>query len=137
MGPLAAAFARHVLAALNINADDTPVRVLEPGSDKTKRGHLWAYVRDGRGWGERSVRGIGVGKKNYLFFGSDTGGKGAPIMYSITESCKLNKIDPQCYLQYVLERIAEHTINCIEELLPWNLGLQLNQPAHVTQALAA
>ena len=303
LGPLVAAYARHVLAAGNINADDTPVRVLQPGSGKTKRGHLWAYVRDGRGWGstdppavwyryspswhgrypqrhlsdysgklqvdgyagfdalfvpqsptkaarvmqiacfahlrrkffdlyeaqnspvaqealerirllyeietairgksaaerlaqrqkhavpllaslhawmvataahvdqesairkafnygfnhwdalkryaedghleidnntaERSVRGIGVGKKNYLFFGSDSGGERAAIMYSIIETCKLNHIDPQRYLQYVLERIAEHPINRIEELLPWNVGLQLNQPEQVTQALAA
>jgi len=49
----------------------------------------------------------------------------------------LNHIDPQRYLKYVLERIAEHPINRIEELLPWNLGLQLNQPVQVTQALAA
>ena len=303
LGPLVAAFARHVLSAPNINADDTPVRVLEPGSGKTKRGHLWAYVRDGRGWGstdppavwyryspswhgrypqrhlsnfsgklqvdgyagfdalfvpqsptttarvmqiacfahlrrkffdlyeaqnspvaqealerirllyeietairgqsaaerlvqrqqhavpllaslhawmiataarvdkesalakafnygfnhwdalqryaedghleidnntaERAVRGIGVGKKNYLFFGSDTGGERAAIMYSIIETCKLNHIDPQRYLQYVLERIAEHPINRIEELLPWNVAAQLNQPVQVTAALAA
>lgn len=303
LGPLAAALAKHVLAAPNINADDTPIRVLAPGSGKTKRGHLWTYVRDGRGWGstdppavwyryspswhgkypqrhlsdftgklqvdgyagfdalfvsssptrparvleiaclahlrrkffdlyaalnspvaqealerirllyeietairgksaaerlaqrqrhavplllslhawmiataarvdkesalakafnygfnhwaalqryaedghleidnntaERSIRGIGVGKKNYLFFGSDTGGERAAIMYSIIETCKLNHVDPQRYLHYVLERIAEHPINRIEELLPWNLGLQLKQPTQVTQALAA
>jgi hypothetical protein len=86
---------------------------------------------------ERSIRGIGVGNKNYLFFGSDTGGERAAIMYSIIETCKLNHIDPQRYLQYVLERITEHPINRIEELLPWNLRLQLNQPAQATQALAA
>ena len=51
LGPLVAALARHVLAAGNIHADDTPIRVLAPGSGKTRRGHLWTYVRDGRGWG--------------------------------------------------------------------------------------
>ena len=303
LGPLVAALAKHVLAAGNINADDTPIRVLAPGSGKTKTGHLWTYVRDGRGWGstdppavwyryspswhgrypqrhlsdfsgklqvdayagfeplfvasspstpariveiacfahlrrkffdlyaalnspiaqealeriallyeietairgqsasnrllqrqrhavpllaalhawmletaaridresalakafnygfnnwdalqryaedgrleidnniaERSVRGIGIGKKNYLFFGSDSGGERAAIIYSLIETCKLNHIDPQRYLHYVLERIAEHPINRIEELLPWNLAEQLNQPAQVTQALAA
>ena len=76
-------------------------------------------------------------KKNYLFFGSDTGGERAAIMYSIIETCRLNHIDPQRYLQYVLERIAEHPINRIEELLPWHLGPQLNQPVQVKQALAA
>ena len=103
---------------------------------------LQRYAEDGHleidnNTAERSVRGIGVGKKNYLFFGSDTGGERAAIMYSIIETCKLNHIDPQRYLQYVLERIAEHPINRIEELLPWNLAHQLNQPAQVTQALAA
>jgi IS66 C-terminal element/Transposase IS66 family len=86
---------------------------------------------------ERSVRGAGVGRKNYLFFGSDTGGDRAAIIYSLIETCKLNHIDPQRYLHYVLERIADHPINRIEELLPWNLIDQLQQPAQVTHALAA
>jgi len=303
LGPLVAALAKHVLSAPNINADDTPIKVLAPGAGRTKRGHLWTYVRDGRPWGstdppavwyryspswhgkypqkhlagfngklqvdayagfeplfvarkpdaaasvveiacfahvrrkwfdlyeahqsplakealerigqlygiekaihgqsaderraqrqqhavpllaalhawmidesarvekgstfaaafnytfnnwdalqrytedghleidnniaERSVRGIGVGRKNYLFFGSDTGGERAAIIYSLVETCKLNHIDPQSYLHYVLERIAEHPINRIEELLPWNLADQLQQPVQVTHALAA
>ena len=86
---------------------------------------------------ERSVRGSCVGKKNYLFFGSDSGGERAAIAYSLIETCKLNHIDPQRYLQYVLERIADHQINRVEELLPWNVVDQLNQPEQVTQALAA
>jgi len=51
LGPLVAALAKHVLSAPNINADDTPIKVLAPGAGKTKRGHLWTYVRDGRPWG--------------------------------------------------------------------------------------
>ena len=51
LGPLAAALATHVLAAPNINADDTSIKVLAPGTGKTKTGHLWTYVRDGRPWG--------------------------------------------------------------------------------------
>ena len=80
---------------------------------------------------------MGVGRKNYLFFGSDTGGDRAAIIYSLIETCKLNHIDPQRYLHYVLERIAEHPINRIEELLPWNLVEQLQQPAQTARALAA
>ena len=303
LGPLVAALAKHVLAAPNIHADDTPIKVLAPGTGKTKKGRLWTYVRDGTGWGstdppavwyryspswhgkypqqhlagfagklqvdayagfeplfvasrpdaparvveiacfahvrrkwfdlyeahqsplakealerigalygiekairgrcaqerqaqrqqhavplltalhawmieesakvekgsvfatafnyafnnwdallrysqdgyleidnniaERSVRGIGVGRKNYLFFGSDSGGERAAIIYSLIETCKLNHIDPQRYLHYVLERIADHPINRIAELLPWNLTEQLQQPAQVTRALAA
>jgi transposase len=303
LGPLAAALGKYVLSASNINADDTPFRVLAPGTGKTRRGHIWTYVRDGTSWGstdppavwyryspswhgkypqrhlasfrgklqvdgyagfeplfmpskpgeparveeiscmaharryffelykalksplakegvdridvlydiegairgrsaperraarqeyavpllnemhawmieslsqidaksdlaeafnyslnrwetlcrytqdgkleidnliaERSIRGMGIGRRNYLFFGSDSGGERAAIIYSLIESCKLNHIDPQSYLQYVLERIADHPINRIEDLLPWNVMDKLNQPDQVTKALAA
>jgi transposase len=86
---------------------------------------------------ERSVRGMGIGRRNFLFFGSDSGGERAAIIYCLIECCKLNKIDPQCYLQYVIERIADHPINKIDQLLPWNVIDQLKQPSQVTQALAA
>lgn len=86
---------------------------------------------------ERSIRGMGIGRRNYLFFGSDSGGERAAIIYSLIETCKLNHIDPQRYLEYVLERIAEHPINRIEELLPWNVADKLGQPVQVTAALAA
>ena len=103
---------------------------------------LQRYTQDGHleidnNIAERSLRGAGVGRKNYLFFGSDSGGERAAIIYSLIETCKLNHIDPQRYLHYVLERIADHPINRIEELLPWNLAAQLQQPAQVTHALAA
>jgi transposase len=103
---------------------------------------LLRYTKDGRleidnNIAERSVRGSCVGKKNYLFFGSDSGGERAAIAYSLIETCKLNNIDPQRYLQYVIERVADHPINRIEELLPWNVVDKLNQPDQVTQALAA
>jgi transposase len=303
LGPLVAALGKYVLSASNINADDTPFRVLAPGTGKTRRGHIWTYVRDGTAWGstdppavwyryspswhgkypqrhlasfkgklqvdayagfeplflpskpgeparveqiscmaharryffelyealksplakegvdridvlydieesirgrspqerraarqeyavpllnemhawmieslsqidaksdlasafnyslnrwetlcrytedgkleidnliaERSIRGMGIGRRNYLFFGSDSGGERAAIIYSLVESCKLNHIDPQSYLQYVLERIADHPINRIEELLPWNVADKLKQPEQVTKALAA
>lgn len=303
LGPLVQALARYVLSAGHVNADDTPFKVLSPGSGKTKRGYLWTYVRDGTGWdsrdppavwyqyspgrsgkypqkhlrnyvgtlqvdgyagfeamfmppapnmpsnivevscwahvrrgffdlheatgsptaqeaierikalytietairgegaavrramrqehavpvlaelhgwmiharaevengsalakalnyalnrwdalvrytedghleidnniAERSVRGSCVGKKNYLFFGSDSGGERAAIVYSLIETCKLNHVDPQRYLQYVLERIADYPINRVEELLPWNVASELNQPNQVTQELAA
>ncbi|MGH7106600.1 MAG: IS66 family transposase [Acetobacteraceae bacterium] len=302
-GPLAAALARHVLSAANIHGDDTPFRVLAPGTGRTRRGHMWTYVRDGTGWGstdppavwyqyspswhgkypqkhlacftgklqadgyagfdrlflppapgvparveeiscmaharrrffdlyaalkspiakealdrigvlyqvedhirgcspedrraarqkyaaphlealrawmvatrsqvetsselakafnyslnrwaalcaytedgrleidnsiaERSIRGMGIGRRNYLFFGSDSGGERAAIIYSLIESCKLNHIDPQRYLKYVLERIGDHPLNRIEELLPWNVAGKLNQPQQVTKAMAA
>jgi transposase len=103
---------------------------------------LCRYTKDGRleidnNIAGRSVRGVGVGRKNYLFFGSDAGGERAAIIYGLIESCKLNNIDPQCYLQYVLERIADYPINRIEDLLPWNVLDQINQPAQVAKALTA
>jgi transposase len=303
LGPLVAVLGKYVLSAANVNADDTPFRVLAPGTGKTRRGHIWTYVRDGTAWGstdppavwyryssswhgkypqkhlahfagklqvdgyagfeplfvpakpgvaarveevscmaharrhffevydalksplakeaidrigllydieehirggspesrctarqkyavpllnelhawmieslsqidnksdlaeafryslnrwnalcrytqdgrleidnliaERSIRGMGIGRRNFLFFGSDSGGERAAIIYSLIESCKLNHIDPQSYLQFVLERIADYPINKLEDLLPWNVVNKLNQPAQVTKALAA
>lgn len=303
LAPLVAALAKYVLSAYALNADDTPVKVLAPGTGKTKKGRLWTYVRNGRPWGsrdppavwyryspswhgrypqqhlatyqgklqvdgyagfealfvpstphepariqeiscfaharrkffdlykamksplakealerigrlyeietairgqspqarkaarqqhavpvlnalhawlidnrskvdggsvqaaafnytlerwkeltrytedgcleidnnaaERSLRGAGVGRKNYLFFGSDNGGERAAVIYSLIETCKLNRIDPQRYLEYVLARIADHPINRIDELLPWNVADRLNQPEQVSQAMAA
>ena len=60
-----------------------------------------------------------LGRKNYLFCGSDAGGKRAACMYTIIESCRINGIDPQAYLAYVLARIADHPIHKIDYLLPW------------------
>ncbi len=103
---------------------------------------LCRYTQDGRleidnTIAERSIRGMGIGRRNFLFFGSDSGGERAAIIYSLIETCKLNNIDPHRYLQYVLERIADHPINKVDELLPWKVADKLNQPDQVTKALAA
>jgi hypothetical protein len=90
----------------------------------------WAALRrfceDGRvemdnNAAERALRAVAVGRKNYLFAGSDDGGDRAAAIYSLLGSAKLNGIDPQAYLTSVLKRIADHPINRIDELLPWNL----------------
>jgi len=72
---------------------------------------------------ERALRAVALGRKNYLFAGSNAGGERAAAMYSLIGSAKLNGLDPEAYLSTVLTRIADHPINRIDQLLPWNIGL--------------
>ncbi len=67
-------------------------------------------------------------RKNYLFAGSDPGGERAAAFYSLINTAKLNGLDPEAYLREVFTRIAEHPINRVEELLPWNLGAASTVP---------
>jgi len=87
---------------------------------------LVRYVEDGRveidnNAAERAIRALVLGRRNYLFAGSDAGGETAARLYSLVGTCRLNGLDPHGYLRYVLERIAEHPINRIDELLPWRV----------------
>jgi hypothetical protein len=68
---------------------------------------------------ERSMKPVALGRENYLFVGSQGGGKSAAIAYSLIETAKLNGVDPQAWLTDVLERIADHKITRLDELLPW------------------
>ena len=86
---------------------------------------LSRYLADGRlemtnNAAERGMRGPVLGRKNYLFCGSDAGGRRAACLYTILETCKLNAVNPQSYLTDVLARIADHPINKISTLLPWH-----------------
>jgi len=69
---------------------------------------------------ERAMRSVALGRKNYLFVGSQAGGKSAAIAYTLIETAKLNGVDPQAWLADNLARIADHKIHRIDELLPWN-----------------
>jgi hypothetical protein len=69
---------------------------------------------------ERALRGIALGRKSWLFAGSDRGGQRAAAMYSLIVTAKMNDVDPQAWLADVLARIAEHPAQKIDELLPWN-----------------
>ena len=77
---------------------------------------------------ERALRVVALGRKNFLFAGSDGGGESAAALYSLIGTAKLNGIDPESYLRNVLSRIADHPINRIEELLPWNVAASIQPP---------
>ena len=72
---------------------------------------------------ERAIRPIALGRKNWLFAGSDKGGDRAASVLSLIETAKLNGLDPEAYLRTVLTRIADHPINRIGDLLPWKLEI--------------
>jgi hypothetical protein len=91
---------------------------------------LTRYVDDGRieidnNIAERALRDVAVGRKNWMHCGSDAGGERAAAMYSLIGSAKMNGIDPFAYLRHVLTHIADHPINRIDDLLPWNIAVAL------------
>lgn len=75
---------------------------------------------------ENALRVVSLGRKNFLFMGADSGGERAAAMYSLIGTCKLCDVEPEAYLRFVLTRIADHPINRVGELLPWNLAAQLS-----------
>jgi hypothetical protein len=75
---------------------------------------------------ERALRAVAIGRKNYLFAGSDSGGERAAAIYSLIGSAKLNGLDPEAYLRQVLACIADHPVNRIADLLPWTIALHTN-----------
>ena len=98
---------------------------------------LTRYIDDGQleidnSAAERALRAVALGRKNYLFAGSDTGGQRAAAIYSLIGSAKLNGLGPELYLRTVLAQIADHPISRIDELLPWKLASSLQ--AHSAQA---
>ncbi|HHX3545959.1 TPA: IS66 family transposase [Enterobacter asburiae] len=72
---------------------------------------------------ENALRTVSLGRKNFLFFGSDHGGERGALLYSLIGTCKLNGVEPESYLRYVLDVIADWPINRVSELLPWRVAL--------------
>ena len=93
----------------------------------TRREALTRFVTDGRleadnNVAENAMRVIALGRRNYLFAGSDSGGERAASIYTLVATAKLNGLNPETYLRDILAKIAEgHTINRIDELLPWRM----------------
>lgn len=102
---------------------------------------LTRYLDDGRleisnNAAENAIRPIAVGRKNWLFAGSDSGGVRAATFYTLIRTARLNGLEPEAYLREVLERIGRHPVNRLAELLPWNMGAT-RAPAPVAVPAAA
>ena len=100
---------------------------------------LVRYCDDGRieidnNAAERALRCVALGRKNFLFAGSDAGGERAAAIYSLLGSAKLNGYNPEAFLREVLARIADQPINQIAELLPWNLHAAPDTPLTTAEA---
>lgn len=88
--------------------------------------HLRRFLSDGKievdnNASERALRPVAVGRKNWLFAGSDKGGEAAAAMYSLLETCELNNVNPWEYMRWVLEKIQDHNSQKLYQLLPWNM----------------
>ena len=91
---------------------------------------LTRYLDDGtNSAAERALRTLALGRKNYLFCGSDAGGHSAAAIYSLIGTAKLNGVEPELYLQRILEKIPDWPISRISELLPWNFSESQINPA--------
>ncbi|MGB7503529.1 MAG: IS66 family transposase, partial [Azonexus sp.] len=97
---------------------------------------LIRYASDGRieidnNAAERALRAVALGRKNFLFAGSDAGGERAAAIYSLIGSAKLNGLDPEAYLRFVIERIADYRISKLDDLLPWHMAEQIAKTQHL------
>ena len=88
---------------------------------------LTRFTTDGRlemtnNAAERAIRPLCLGRRNWLFCGADSGGERAATVYTIIQTARLNGLDPEAYLRDILSRLADHPVNRVDELLPWNIS---------------
>jgi transposase len=86
---------------------------------------------------ERALRGVAIGRRNWTFAGSDEGGRRAAAVYTLIESCKLNDVNPQAWLAFVLAKLPDHPAKAIDELLPWNWKIAQHAAVQPTPTTAA
>jgi transposase len=120
---VAAFFAWSELQLLRILGKNDLAKAFRYGRSRQEAFSL--FLTDGRvaidnNPAERALRPIGTGRKNWLFAGADTGAETLARAMTIIETAKLNDLNPQAYLADILDRIHDHKINRLNELLPWN-----------------
>jgi transposase len=129
------AFLEHALA--RISNKSTLAGAIRYALSRWKA--LLRYTTDGRlemtnNAAERAIRPLALGRKNWLFAGADSGGERAALMNTIIQTARLNGLDPEAYLRDVLGRIADHPINRVDELLPWNWKPPAGEAPHPAAA---
>ena len=100
------------------------------------------FIDDGRveidnNAAERALRCVALGRKNFLFAGSDAGGERAAAIYSLIGTAKLNGLNPEAYLRYVITHGNEHRVNNVAEFLPWNVAAKLPDFTQDTTEISA
>src|SRR3546814_1901185 len=82
---------------------------------------------------ENALRGVALGRRNWMFVGSTKGGDASALFYSLAETCRLNGVEPEAWFTDVIERIGSHPINRIDELLPWNWQAARRSEEHTSE----
>jgi IS66 C-terminal element len=118
---------RPMFGCLAVYVEDKIVLILRDKRDETADNGVWLATTEEYHESLRSEfpEYAILGRKNYLFAGSDSGGERAAAIYSLIGTAKLNGLDPEIYLRHVMERIVDHPVNRVHEFLPWKLAAEL------------
>ncbi|WP_202204425.1 IS66 family transposase [Escherichia coli] len=117
--PLYDVLRQYVLMPGKVHADDIPVPVQDALNVYCSNG----WVEIDNNIAENALRGVAVGRKNWMFAGSDSGGEHAAVLYSLIGTCRLNNVEPEKWLRYVIEHIQDWPANRVRDLLPWKVDL--------------